>query len=137
MRRAAGKNILLIDDDDDLRDIIHYALTERGHHVRSFRGPEHALVFLQTGNFSPDLVIVDQYMKDMTGGEFLEVKEGFRESAIRDCPSIIISGSPQEVESNVRRSCYTEILAKPLDMEELSRKIEDLFSDFSEKRSEI
>lgn len=137
MRRAAGKNILLIDDDDDLRDIIHYALAEKGYTVRSYQGPENALVTLKEGKFIPDLVIVDQYMKNMTGGEFLEIKQEFRNPAIRNCPSIIISGSPHEVERSVPRHFYSEIFPKPLHMDDLSERIDELFSENSEKSPEF
>lgn len=133
MRRAASKNILIIDDDDDLREIIHYALADRGHNVRSFQKPENALTILSNRDFIPELMIVDQYMKSMTGGEFLEIKKNFQASEIRNCPSIIISGSPQEVERNVKRSLYTEIISKPLNMDQIIEKVDELFSEFSER----
>lgn len=133
MRRAVSKNILIIDDDDDLREIIHFALAEHGHNVRSFQGPENALTILSQGDFIPDLMIVDQYMKNITGGEFLEIKRNFHSPKIRLCPSIIISGSPQEVERTVDKSLYTEILPKPLKMEEITERIEELLSGESER----
>lgn len=133
---SVSKNILLIDDDDDLREIIHFALVERGHNVRSFEGPFLALSILTHGDFVPDLIIVDQYMKDMTGGEFLEIKNQLGERRIRNCPSLIISGSPQDVEKNVPRTRYTEILPKPLDMEGLLARVEELFSGEPERAPE-
>lgn len=133
MRRAVSKNILIIDDDDDLRDIIHFALADRGHSVRSFANPEKALTFLNMSEFIPDLIIVDQFMKDMTGGEFLEIKGEHRNPSIRNCPSVIISGSPQDVERSVDRKLYTEIVPKPLDMDEISLRVEELLSDSSER----
>jgi DNA-binding NtrC family response regulator len=136
MRRAVSKNILIIDDDDDLRDIIHYALVDQGHNVRSFQSPENALTILSNGDFDPDLIIVDQYMKKITGGEFLEIKQNFQSSKIKNCPSIIISGSPQEVEKNVARNLYTEIIPKPLDMDQIVERIGELFSDLPERALE-
>lgn len=120
-------NIYVIDDDDDLREVISWALSKEGYSVRGFRDPQEALSILRDIKKAPGLILVDQYMEDMKGGEFLKLKQDLTNPSSRECPAMIISGSPDEVESDVSEDLYDEILSKPLDLENLLGKVREHF----------
>ena len=62
--------ILLIDDDDSLRRVIEFSLTEAGHTVRPAASGEEGLALFEAGAF--DAVITDITMPGMNGMEVLE-----------------------------------------------------------------
>jgi CheY-like chemotaxis protein len=63
--------ILLIDDDEELRLFLKSALTERGHDLHSLDRADRALEVLAEGEF--DLIIVDEIMPGLNGSEFIKV----------------------------------------------------------------
>ncbi len=67
-------NILVVDDDDNIRTMLNKALTKFGHHVSLEKSAEEALAALQRSHFH--VVISDIRMSEMTGVELLrEIKE--------------------------------------------------------------
>jgi CheY-like chemotaxis protein len=78
--------ILLIDDDEQLRPILDSALTKRGHHVRSLDRADGALEILAGGEF--DLVVVDEIMPGLLGSEFVKILR----SQGNEIPVILMTG---------------------------------------------
>ncbi|HEX3938872.1 MAG TPA: response regulator [Xanthobacteraceae bacterium] len=68
-RSANSEQLLLVDDDPDVRDIVCRVLTELGYAVREAGGGQEALAAL--ADFSPDLLIVDFAMPNMNGAELV------------------------------------------------------------------
>ena len=66
---AAAKWVLVVDDDDDGREIVVDCLNEAGYHARGVSGCIEALEVLRTE--SPSLVLCDLVMGGMDGKEFL------------------------------------------------------------------
>lgn len=66
---AAGRRILLVDDDRGLRYVLSSLLTEAGHTVETAGDGPDALVWLQKGAF--DLVLLDLGLPSMNGLEVL------------------------------------------------------------------
>ncbi|HEY1982657.1 MAG TPA: response regulator [Xanthobacteraceae bacterium] len=64
---AASAKLLLIDDDNDVRDIVGGVLSELGYEVRQASNGEVALATL--AEFAPDLLVVDFAMPGMNGAE--------------------------------------------------------------------
>ena len=63
---AKGANILVVDDDDDIREIVHILLAREGFTVREAANAEQALRRLDP---LPDLVILDVMMPGLSGIE--------------------------------------------------------------------
>ena len=61
---AKGANILVVDDDDDIREIVHILLAREGFTVREAANAEQALRRLDP---LPDLVILDVMMPQLDG----------------------------------------------------------------------
>ncbi len=64
-----GARILLVEDDDVLRELIQRNLEARGHDVRVAVDAQSALSYLETSSF--DLVFLDICLPDQTGWEVL------------------------------------------------------------------
>jgi signal transduction histidine kinase len=122
-RTDPRSRIVVIDDDEDLREVISWALSREGFSVRSFRDPKDALVNLREGRLFPQLILVDYHMDGMKGGEFLRLKDEISDPQIRSCPVVMISATPKEIEKEVSHTLYNEIITKPFDLEGLVEKI--------------
>lgn len=66
------RKVCIIDDDEDVRDVVSYALQEEGYEVMPFENPEEAITeFEDTGDF-PGFILLDFNMPKMNGSEFIE-----------------------------------------------------------------
>ena len=86
-----GKLVLLVDDDDDIRDIVETALKETGCHVETAENGDAAIGLIQGGK-TYDLVFTDMVMDGSTGGT--DVARTAR-AAQPDVPIIFCSGFPR------------------------------------------
>ena len=117
--KDSQKKILIIDDDEDLREAISWALCKEGFAVHSYADPKEALEGLRSGRHSPQLIILDYQMDSMKGCEFLKCKRDSPILEVRECPVVMISAASEELTYSISRDHYNEIMAKPLDLEAL------------------
>jgi CheY-like chemotaxis protein len=120
-RNDQRKKIYIVDDDEDLREVISWALSKEGYSIHSFKSPGEALQSLLKERHIPDLIVVDFHMDEMKGSEFIFRKNHIRSA--KNCPVVMISASPQEVEKEVPREFYEEIITKPIDLEGLVNNV--------------
>lgn len=111
------KKIYIVDDDEDLREVISWALGKEGYSIHSFKSPVEALECLHKGRYVPNLIVVDFHMDEMKGSEFVLRKNEIHSA--RSCPVVMISASPQEVHREVPAELYKEVITKPIDLEGL------------------
>lgn len=121
------QKILVIDDDDDLREVISWALDREGYAVQSYADPKAALENLRLGKHFPQLIVVDFQMDNMKGTEFLKYKQEIMLNAVNSCPVVMISASPEEVES-ADNQLFEKMLTKPLDLEALILNVKNYMS---------
>ncbi|HLL24155.1 MAG TPA: response regulator [Kofleriaceae bacterium] len=62
--------VLLVDDDDDIREAVADALVDSGHRVIHARNGKEALGALEDSNELPGLILLDLMMPVMDGAEF-------------------------------------------------------------------
>lgn len=115
------KKIYIVDDDEDLREVISWALGKEGYSIHSFKSPVEALDCLVSGKHQPNLIVVDFHMDEMKGSEFVLRKNDIL--SVRSCPVVMISASPQEVEREVPGNLYKEVITKPIDLEGLVNNV--------------
>ena len=65
------RHVCIIDDDDDVRDVLSYALEEEGFRVSSYTNPEEALEELDEKENLPGFIVADYYMPRMDGVTFI------------------------------------------------------------------
>ena len=108
-------NILVIDDDPEMRSALEQTLTMAGHRVRLAEDGEEGLKLLRAQ--PANLVITDIFMPKMEG---LETINALRQD-FPNVPVIAISGRPElgNVLAIARRLGAVRILAKPFQSPEL------------------
>jgi CheY-like chemotaxis protein len=83
-------SVLIVDDDGDGRDALCTFLTRAGHTVECVPNGKDALVAVIAR--PPDLVILDMFMPEMDGGNFLEVVRSYLR--LQSLPVIVLTGLP-------------------------------------------
>jgi CheY-like chemotaxis protein len=109
--------ILLVDDDVDVRETLHELLEQEGFDVRTAANGAEALGFLEEQqHHPPDLILLDIMMPVMDGREFLE-----RYAARPELPLVpVIVMSAQQVRDSVARDERVVVqLHKPVDVDRL------------------
>jgi CheY-like chemotaxis protein len=105
--------VMLVEDDDDIRETLTLLLEEEGYGVVGYRGGREALDGLRTGP-RPGAILLDLMMPDMDGHEFNRLLRA--DAALATVPVILITAAGME---RVRREEFTEVLRKPVRAEAL------------------
>jgi two-component system phosphate regulon response regulator OmpR len=110
-------HILVVDDDDRLRDLLKRYLAREGHDVTTATDSAHARRLMQTMSF--DLIVLDVMMP---GEDGLSLLKGVREEI--DTPVILLTarGQPAERIEGLKLGA-DDYLAKPFEPEELTLRI--------------
>jgi DNA-binding response OmpR family regulator len=113
--RVGSHRILVVEDDDTLRDILAEALREDGYTVELAADGEIALELAH--QWQPDLLILDLMMPNMNGEELVSTMREVEGSA--SLPIIVLSASRRAEEVGVRIGALAA-LRKPFDLFELT-----------------
>ncbi len=107
-------SILLIDDDDSLRRVMEFSLTEAGHRVQTAASGEEGLRLFAKGSF--DAVVTDITMPGISGMEVL-AKVHEREAGL---PVIMITayGTIENAVQAMKQGAF-DYITKPFDRDEL------------------
>jgi PAS domain S-box-containing protein len=121
--KRGGENILVVDDDDDFRQVTCKAMEHFGYSVVEASSGEEALRKLKTGIIQVDLILLDIVMEGIGGVDTLRwIHENHPE-----LPIIVISGytidhtSRQLIESGAR-----EFISKPFEFDALAVTIREI-----------
>jgi len=116
----AAERILIVDDDESIRQIVRICLTDEGYEV--FEAPNGQVALNTLDQFTPDLILLDLRMPVMDGWEFAKHYEkmpGPRAPVVafvaalnaeQDCADLDAAG----------------ILAKPFDLDDLLKAVRSL-----------
>lgn len=114
------KQVLLIEDDEAMREMIATSLRMRGFHVREAADGLAGLRLLEA--YDPDVVVVDLGLPVATG--FDVVKELRAAVSTRMTPVIAISGFEDQLKVAKESPEFIAALSKPFDPEALVRVVE-------------
>lgn len=117
------KQILVVEDEPDIRELIVHVLQEEGYLVSHAPNGEVALALL-TGT-PVDLVITDVVMPLMTGTELLMAMRA--DDALRDIPTLVLS-SLNEEDVRDQGDAVTCFMQKPFQLRPLLARIRDLLT---------
>ena len=107
--------ILVVDDDDDIRESLATLLEDEGHKVISACNGQEALAILQRSGL-PCVILLDLMMPVMDGAEFR--KHQLADAKLAEIPVVLITAAGQ---ARARAVPSNRVLPKPL-------KAEDLFA---------
>jgi CheY-like chemotaxis protein len=114
------KTILLVDDNEDARELVGLALRDQGFHVCEAENGEDALGKLEAMSPLPCLVVLDMMMPVMSGHELLQIM-GQRDR-YASLPVVVLSagGSPREAPD------VKVFIRKPTDLTVLRTVVDEL-----------
>jgi DNA-binding response OmpR family regulator len=117
--------ILIVEDDPDIRELIAFKLTLEGHEVHVEADGEAGLAAAR--ELMPDLIVLDWMMPKLTG---LEVCQALRaDPATASLPIILLSAKAQE--ADIQRgfaACADDYISKPFSPPELASRVTAVLS---------
>jgi DNA-binding response OmpR family regulator len=127
---ARPSSVLVVEDDDDLRETLAETVAEAGYRVQTARHGGEALALLDDGAAAPDVVLLDLMMPVVDGWSVLRFLDG----AAPRIPVIVVSAArtpslPRHVDVLVKPPHRRELLAAiearcPATVFEARRKID-------------
>lgn len=125
---ATGRDILVVDDDANLRELLRQQLTERGYAVRMATNGYEAIG--QVRSKRPDLVILDVMMPELSG---FDVAAMLKNDPSTESIPILILSIIQDTERGVRLG-VDRYLTKPAEADDLVQAVQDLVSQVRSPR---
>lgn len=117
----AGKTLLVVEDDVDIRESLVEFLSDEGYSVFSSRNGKEALESLPSIP-RPSLILLDLHMPEMTGRELVErLRADVRYDSIP--VAILTAANDKQIPENV-----DGFIKKPLDLDHLLSTIEKIAS---------
>jgi DNA-binding response OmpR family regulator len=113
---VAGKRILVVDDDPDIRELLFTALEDEGYEVVPAGNGQEALAVVRT--FRPDVIVLDLMMPVMDGWQFANELRAMDE----DIPLVLLSAA-RDLRTHAKNLDAADIIEKPFDLSELLPKI--------------
>ena len=115
---AQAPLVLIVDDDQDLRDLIREMLIDAGYRAVTAANGSIGLATLRSDE--PDLVLLDVAMPVMDGLTFLRQRSD--EACRLAVPVVVMSAENREAET--RRLGAQQFVAKPFDIDDLVGVVE-------------
>jgi CheY-like chemotaxis protein len=109
--------LLIVEDEEDLREMLRDALERRGFHVATAANGQEALAM------SPQiehicLVLLDLFMPEMNGWDFFEAIKSRKE--FKDVPVIITTSAPNRAPAGA-----TRVMKKPLSLDRVVSAVQE------------
>jgi CheY-like chemotaxis protein len=108
----ASAEVLVVEDDDDIREVIAQVLDVAGYTVALAENGSVALAYLRRTDRPPCLILLDLMMPTMNGHELLDALRG--EGLLPSLHVVVMTAAPHGPISDVRR-----VLRKPVDLDVL------------------
>jgi CheY-like chemotaxis protein len=120
-----GTELLVVDDDDELRGLLAQSLEERGYSVATAPNGREALARLRSAAL-PAAVLLDLNMPTMNGWQFCAAKNA--DQILRAVPVIVLSAAASKDPASPYYLAVEEVMAKPIEIEALLSAIERLLA---------
>src|ERR1700737_4879182 len=105
--------VLIVEDDEDLREMMAQLLTIEGFHTATVANGREALEYLHQ-SVKPDVILLDLMMPVMDGWEFRRQQQA--DPALAPVPVIVLSALDHGRTSDLEADAF---LKKPLDFDRL------------------
>jgi CheY-like chemotaxis protein len=120
----AGSTILLVEDDDDIRELMETLLEAAGFVPTACSTAEQAIEELRDQPF--DLILTDYMLPNRSGGWLLE--QAAAEGLVDDVPVLVVTAHPRPTEV-----VGCEVMSKPVDLDDLVGRIRHRLGNRREK----
>jgi len=120
--RAQKNDILLVEDDFDVRDMMTFFLESEGYRVTAAANGQEAIDYLKKGQ-TPRLILLDLMMPVMNGWEFRQQQQ--QDPRLSQIPVVVISAD-SNVREKANRLGASNYLAKPIEFDVLLKVIKSL-----------
>jgi two-component system cell cycle sensor histidine kinase/response regulator CckA len=123
---ASNCVIVVVDDEQEVREVIVRMLETEGYTVLQAENGEHALAVMQEHHAPVDLLVSDINMPEMDGLELVE----FLRSAYPSLRALFVSGQSAEymAENRDRVVPGTHFMAKPFLPDVLRKRVRDILA---------
>ena len=111
--QKSTQRVLVVDDDQDIRDALCELLRDEGYEVIAVANGEEALTYLKAGNL-PCVILLDLMMPVMDGWEFR--RQQTSDPELSKIPVIVITAAGG---LRARSIAVEKVLAKPLHLEQV------------------
>lgn len=118
--------LLYTDDEEDIREIVEFALEDEGFILELCASGQEALETLET--FKPDMILLDVMMPGLDGPGTLQALRklpGFEKTPVIFCTAKAL---PDEVEQLISLGA-TDVISKPFNAMELPERIRAIWTD--------
>jgi len=113
--------VLVVDDDEDVRDTMEMILSDEGFPVATARNGLEALAVVDTDQ--PRLILLDMRMPVMDGWEFAHT---YRARPGPHAPIVVVTAAA-DARERAKQIHAVDFLAKPFDFDELVRIVHQFF----------
>jgi len=121
---TGGPLVLIVDDDEAVREYVRLNLEAEGYNVREAGNAEEGLRVLEEAQ--PDLVLLDVMMPQVDGWEMLQrLQERHGEGAV---PVVMFSGKVEQAADEAAQRGAQGFIGKPFDPGQLIEKTKQLLS---------
>jgi CheY-like chemotaxis protein len=114
---APRRRVLVVEDENDIREIVAGLLGDEGYEVAVATDGADAL--RQLGSFPPDVILLDLWMPDSDGADFVAA---YRRLPGRHAPIIAFTALPDGAEQAARIEAQV-LLPKPFHIHDLLRLV--------------
>src|SRR5437867_1713649 len=111
------KSVLVVEDDDDLREVICRVLTDEGYQVSAARNGQHALEMLQADPL-PGVILLDLMMPTMNGWAVRARQEA--DPRLGTIPVVVMTAAAQLDDAAI---AGTDFVRKPVRIEDLLDRV--------------
>jgi CheY-like chemotaxis protein len=113
LNAPSSRLVLVVDDDQDIRDALCELLVEEGYRAVPAKNGEDALTYLGSGEL-PSVILLDLMMPVMDGWEFRRRQQN--DPGVRGIPVVVITAAG---ELRAQSIAVERVLAKPLQIDEV------------------
>ncbi len=126
------RRVLVIDDDEALRELLSEMLTEEGWTVKEAADGLAALALLE--GWRPDLIVLDHLMPRMDGPAFLHAQRA--RSDIAAIPVLLLSAMrDRDLQVEANQPGVVAAMSKPFDLDALLALVERLLAESEATRN--
>ena len=117
--------ILVVDDESDVTELLHYRLEQEGYRVATLNNPLACIAKVR--EFEPDLMLLDIMMPDLSGLQLCRIVRA--DPSMKDIPIIFLSARG-EVEDRIKglEAGAEDYLSKPFNTNELLLRASKMLS---------